>query len=77
MKECSLVTDHNSFNRVTVVVLSFIMSHALQRAALTFSRDNMNRLSLIMACNLTRGFCENTFVFELWLAHRDSHSGLF
>ena len=29
-----------------------------------------------MACNVTRGFCLNAFVLELWLAHCDGLLGL-
>ena len=50
-------------------VHSFCPSSCRDHRSLLKLGKGMNRLSTTMACNVTRGFCYNAFVLELWLAH--------
>ena len=61
---CSVI---HSF--VRSFIHSFCPSSCRDHRSLLKLGKGMNRLSTTMACNVTRGFCYNAFVLELWLAH--------
>ena len=75
-----LITGQMSFyssigidTEVTVVVLSFILSVHCATESSFASVKNMNRLSTLMACNLTGGFAKMlSFSSYGWLTYRTS-----